>query len=780
MSVLGGVAVLYLAALAIGRWVPLAEGLRAYVAVGALAVAVVVYFVRLRPLLATPCLALALVAAGVGAAPRDAASVVALPGGEARLRGVVESARLSPPSFVVRLSAGTRLEDGAAWPAGVRIRIADGVSFPGARVSLVAHVVPFARFRNPTPHPELFDAPAVDARGRLLPHTRVEVLASPPLLAFLAAARQRVRDALHATLEPRADGLAEALVLGDGDAVDDASDAAVRGAGLAHVLAVSGLHVVILVGLVVALLRRALLHVPWLARRVDVRRVASALGVPLALVYAAFAGGAPSAWRSAIAAAIGWTLVALGRRPRAGRVAAAAAVVLAAVSPEDVLRPAFLLSVVAAAALVTTSRAHGDGGARLRTLVAESMRTTLATAPLILWCFAGVPVLGVAANVLLAPVGSYLLLPLASLHAVVATVARPLAPLTGVAFELVADAFVAGAATFAQTGLGLRLPPPSVAEGVVVAALCFVLLAARSWRHRLLLAAAAAVALAGAEWQLRETERPHGVLRTTFLDVGQGDATLVDLPDGRLMLVDAGGAPHGGVDPGRHAIVPLLRARRRDAIDVVVLTHPHPDHYGGLRAVLASVRVRELWDSGQADCEDPTGTVATMLRDARRRGIVVRGPPELCGRSRQFGTARVDVLAPCPRWDPGYDANDNSLVLRIAIGRRALLLVGDAESHEEHVLASPAIHADVLKVGHHGSRTSSTDAFLASVRPRIALVSDGVGNPFGHPHAEALTRLARAGARVVRIDEHGGVTVTTDGTALAVHTYDGYESGDER
>jgi competence protein ComEC len=269
-----------------------------------------------------------------------------------------------------------------------------------------------------------------------------------------------------------------------------------------------------------------------------------------------------------------------------------------------------------------------------------------------------------------------------------------------------------------------------------------------------------------------------GELRATYLDVGQGDAALVDFPDGTAALIDGGGLVGSPIDTGERVIAPVLRARRRDAIALAVLSHPHPDHFGGLATGVASVRVGALWDSGQGEREGVAGGYAALLAQLRARGVPVLRPPDICG-PRDLGGARVDVLAPCPAPSVDRGPNDNSLVVRIAFGARALLFVGDAE-HEEEAdllrLGSDRLRADVLKVGHHGSRTSSSPAFLAAVAPREAIVSTGVRNRFGHPHDATLASLAAAGARVWRTDREGAITVTTDGASLRVETARGVSS----
>jgi competence protein ComEC len=255
--------------------------------------------------------------------------------------------------------------------------------------------------------------------------------------------------------------------------------------------------------------------------------------------------------------------------------------------------------------------------------------------------------------------------------------------------------------------------------------------------------------------------------------VGQGDANLVDLPDGSLLLIDGGGAPEGGADPGERVVLPALRARRRARVDIVVLTHPHPDHFGGLLAVLREVEVGELWDTGQGQAHGAGPIYKELLATARARNIPIRRPASLCDKPRQFREATLRVLAPCPAFVDGRGANDNSFVFSITFGRRSFLFTGDAEHIEEQELVQKhraELRADVLKIGHHGSRTSSGAELLAAVSPSIATISCGTRNRFGHPTPEVLTRLAAFGVRALRTDRDGGIRVCTDGSSLTRRT----------
>jgi competence protein ComEC len=204
---------------------------------------------------------------------------------------------------------------------------------------------------------------------------------------------------------------------------------------------------------------------------------------------------------------------------------------------------------------------------------------------------------------------------------------------------------------------------------------------------------------------------------------------------------------------------------------VMVLSHPHPDHFLGLESVIREVEVREFWDTGQGLLEGAGPAYARIHALLKERGVKVRGPSELCGRRSRFGV-QLEVVAPCPGVRSDWSENDNSFVMRLVLGDRAFLFTGDAEHAAEAALLERGLtlSADFLKVGHHGSRTSSTAAFLDAVRPRFASLSTGVRNRFGHPHATTLAALGARAITPLRTDRVGGVRLQTDGRLLEVNT----------
>ena len=253
-------------------------------------------------------------------------------------------------------------------------------------------------------------------------------------------------------------------------------------------------------------------------------------------------------------------------------------------------------------------------------------------------------------------------------------------------------------------------------------------------------------------------------MEVTAIDVGQGDSLLVAGGDGRTLLVDAGG-PVGGVDEaaaatsifdvGEEVVAPYLWQRRVRRLDAVVLTHAHSDHMGGMPAILRDLRPRELW----VGVDSSASAFTALLTEAKELGIAVRHLR--AGDAFDWGEQHIEVLAPAADYtNTGAPRNDDSLVLRISYGKSSVLLEGDAEAPSERAMVASGRVGPVtlLKVGHHGSRTSTTPEFLAATSPKDAVISVGLGNTFGHPRPEILSRLAAAHAHVYRTDQFGVTT----------------------
>jgi competence protein ComEC len=326
-----------------------------------------------------------------------------------------------------------------------------------------------------------------------------------------------------------------------------------------------------------------------------------------------------------------------------------------------------------------------------------------------------------------------------------------------------------------------RIPGPHL--WLVVAFFVFALLLATTlrmvhpWRHRVasglgsgLLVCSLLIALFpfSPAWSA-------GKLEVSVLDVGQGDSLFVVSPRGKTMLIDGGGAFGGfagqnnrGIDPGEEAVSPYLWSRGFQKLDVVALTHAHQDHLGGLTAILENFRVGRLWIGREVN----SPALAKVEQMARDRKI----PIEHETRAKSFAWDNVEGKFFWPETTSAAPSpaakNDDSLVLRLQYEDHAVLLPGDAERDAEREMlsenSSDELRAEVLKIGHHGSKNSTTPEFLAAVKPRIAIISVGEDNPYGHPNAELLERLSNTGVRVLRTDREGAVHILMDGQGVKV------------
>ncbi|MGB6692037.1 MAG: ComEC/Rec2 family competence protein, partial [Terracidiphilus sp.] len=324
---------------------------------------------------------------------------------------------------------------------------------------------------------------------------------------------------------------------------------------------------------------------------------------------------------------------------------------------------------------------------------------------------------------------------------------------------------------FGSLSLGnVRIPAPLLVQSLAfIALLAPAIVLARSgrWPRRAAWAAlifAALIAIAP-----RPIDHPRNTLLMEAIDVGQGDSLLVITPDGKTLLIDGGGFGGGprqapqDFDIGEEVVSPALWARGIRRLDVVALSHAHSDHMGGLPAVLRNFRPAELWVGNNPRF----AAYNALLNEAAALHIRVHSLH--AGDALAFGSTRINVLAPMRDYRPGPEpANNDSLVLRAAYGATSVLLEGDAEAPiEQAMLAESGLASTLLKVGHHGSITSTRPEFLARVAPQWAVISCGLHNRYGHPRSEVLAALQAAHVRTFRTDLNGASCFLLDGKSVA-------------
>lgn len=587
----------------------------------------------------------------------------------------------------------------------------------------------------------------------------------------IAALRTRAGERL--SQEGQGGALLRALACGARGGLSAESRHAFAELGLAHLLSVSGLHLLLVAGFAFAGASRGLRVLAGLTPGRDLRRPALALAVAAAAAYALFSGFEVPVQRALCMVAAG--AVALSRRrPIRGRSAllAAAALVLAA-APEALFEAGAQMSFAASAALLGLRREPsapppGAGrGARLvahaKELLSVSAAAGAATAPLAATHLGVLSPAGLLANLLFVPVTGLVLLPAALLSALAALLAEAadgclaaagagLVALCARLADLVCVS-VAAAAAWLPDARPVAAPRVSVLAASALLAVAAVRAPGLSRRVVACLAATLLLALAP------PPSLSPGAPRAVFLDVGQGDATLVQGRRGTL-LVDAGLATPQGLDLGRSVVLPALAALGAERLDVLAVTHADADHAGGAAAILDAWPVGAVWLP--AGAEGDPGFDGVRAR-ARAQGVALRRisaatPPQ------QVGDLRVTPLAPAPG-PSRLRGNDGSLVLQVEVAGRRILLPGDLEAAGEAQLLRGAadLASDVLKLAHHGSRTSTTPRLLAGAAPRLAVVSAACGGRFAMPHPEIVARLEAAGVPWAWTGRDGALLVGLEG-----------------
>jgi competence protein ComEC len=704
-------------------------------------------------------------------------TIATLPAGEGPWHGVVES--ISAPkggaqSATIVVHEPSAFRVAAKLPRFPEIAPGDGVVVRGR-----------------------LEAPADDAYGTYLRRVGVDATVWSRSLARTAGTstpldlerlRRAASDALaRAIPEPEA-GLAAGILLGLRDRVDRDLAADFTTAGASHVVAISGWNIAIVAASVAALGGRF------------ARRRRSVLTIGAIVAYVVFVGASPSVLRAAAMAGV----VLLARESgRAGRAASAlgwAATLILVVDPSLVRDPGFQLSTLATAGLLAWSTPLGAWitertGGRLPGWLTENLGVSLAaqaaTLPIVLASFGRLSLVAPLVNLFVVP----LVAPAMAMGGI-ALIAGLVAALPGMpAFVATVGGLPAWASLGVVVGVvraGAALPfasiklaaPLDVVAAAIAAALILVVALHRRRKTPIYTAAIprpggarfrlagaerialAAVAVSVAASAVVIVHRPDGRTRITVLDVGQGDAILVEGSRGSRLLVD------GGPDPNRLLVALDEHVAAWDRrIDAVVLTHPHEDHVAGLAVLLGRYRVGRVFEPGMRGRGPGYAAWSARLKSHGTTAGLLSTGDRFALDDVGFRVLWPDRTAvPREPTDTGTGVNNVSIVLLGGIGDRRFLLAGDIEEEIDPILLARGLpHVDVLKVAHHGSRTSSTPAFLDAVAPSVAVVSAGAGNPYGHPAPGTIARLKGRVARVLRTDTDGSVEVDLTTDRVGVH-----------
>jgi competence protein ComEC len=603
--------------------------------------------------------------------------------------------------------------------------------------------------------------------------------------------REGIEHFLDANTSPPGRGMLKALLIGERGEIPPEIREDFIAAGAVHILAISGLHLGIIVTLIFFAIKGILKLSERVLLRYDIRKIAALATFPPLLAYILITGFPISTIRAGIMASCFLGAILINRQRNTLNTLAFAAFIILLASPTSLWDPSFQLSFSSVLGIIiitphlyrflfpqdpltllTPKRGEKFKRAISLSFIA-SFAAIVVTSPIVDFHFHRCSTMGLVSNAIIIPIVGLGVLPLGLLS-------LPLIPI----FPSGGALLVQAAAALAQWGIRAMeliaslpfaaryLPGPTMLEMILIYAFIASILWIK-WPGIKKLALALILVLAVLDlsyWGLRGYATNE--LKATFLDVGQGDCALVEFPRGKRMLIDGGGL-YGDFDVGENVVAPFLWKRRILEVDYLVVSHPEPDHYKGLLFIAQHFDPREFWHNGLTS---PASTYKELLKVIKKKGIRMVKVED--GFARSIRGVTVEALHPAEGWPPGGErkrgwTNNNSLVLRITFGGHTFLFTGDIEKEAETKLLrdDKKLRAHVLKVPHHGSKTSSTYYFVREVSPQYAIFPLGYKNIYHFPNRRVVGRYEELGCQILRTDLDGAITVTSDGKELRLKTY---------
>ena len=608
-----------------------------------------------------------------------------------------------------------------------------------------------------------------------------------PVLRKIYGWREEVRSSIRRGLSGPSSAILQAMVIGASEDLTPEVRDQFTAAGVTHILSISGSHLGFVTLLVFSTIRYLLIHLPYrmlcrMSLYIIPSKTAALATFPPVIFYTLISGGEVATVRSLIMALVCLTAIVIERDGDPVNTLIVAALLALLWDPQALFDISFQLSYMAVfSMIIVTDRFYNGIGSedeqgwakrywrRFKMLMLLTIGATVATGPIVAHYYNQVTWAGLISNMVIVPYVGFAVLPVGLLTSLFALVSHA----DVIPFAWVNDLLLRFFYKMVRLFAGLpsaMIYTPSPGIPFIVSIYVFLLsllFLKKEWARVFFLASILMITLsAGCSALVRDNE---GVMRVTFVDVGQGDSALIEFPNREVMIIDGGGTFSETFDMGRSVLAPYLWNQGIRRIDYVVSTHPQLDHVEGLAFIAEVFDIGEVWTNGTK------GVAARGFYDAvQRRGIrektVYRGMDQ-----RMIGGCRISFLNP-PATNPKRQRkiNDLSIVIRIACKDISLLFTGDIESEgmREIEAAGLRMKSRVIKVPHHGSRGSVEDGFISAVRPDIAVISAGYQNSYHHPSAEAISAYKNAGASVYRTDQDGAVTIEAKGGRLKIRRYE--------
>ena len=611
------------------------------------------------------------------------------------------------------------------------------------------------------------------------------------LLFFIESIRTRIRQCINSSTQSPSRDVLLALIIGEQGTIPEQTRDRFSALGITHILSISGIHVSIFGLLAFVIIFNFLKLYPRLLLYIPAKKIAVFISIFPVLGYCMIAGMVTPATRSGLMVVCSLLTLLFDRPQHMLHTLFVAAFFIIAVSPQALFEISFQLSFLAVFCLIILVPAwkqilikkesdpfkkKSPLQAKLTTYTADSLLSSAATmfgtAPIVACYFHTFPPSGFITNLIMVPFTGFVLVPLGLASALLVFIWMPGAALMFKVTGLCTDFFLYMSDVFyGILGDGITVTEPFLWEVVLFYSLLFLSAICRTKKQWVLYGCGLLIFFGAECAQALYANRPNDSMTVTFLDVGAGDAAVLQLPDKEVMVIDGGGLMDDSFDVGKAIDAPFLYSCGIKKVDYIVLSHPHGDHAGGLPYIARTFNTRELWYNGQNSFLAPY--LALMETASKNRCEIIS-----CNKRtplRTLGSVTFEVLSPLNETLNASDedqtgTNNNSLVLKITYGEVSFLFTGDILKEQESklVMSGANLSATVLKVPHHGGQASSTEEFLNAVHPSIAIVS---GRSFGKrqtPHPEVQERLKKLNIDTYVTEHFGAITIKTDGKRIEI------------
>jgi len=612
-----------------------------------------------------------------------------------------------------------------------------------------------------------------------------------PLLKQVENYRTQIRTFLAHHLQSPAAEIAKALILGEKDEISKELRERFSAVGIAHILAISGLHIGIIALVCFFLLKNILKYSTRLILSTDISKVSALITLIPVITYCFIAGHGIATIRATIMVTTYLIAIIIGREKDLWNTVALAAFLILIFSPSSLFDISFQLSFISVIAILyLTPRfsvplfQHSQEPlepppgwwkkilTRIALFFLVTTSAIVGTAPLVAYYFHRITPWGILANVIIIPLIGFLVVPLGLLASLLLFLYQPLAILIVHMMQPLIMLATSIVELFNQLPYAdYRSATPALPE-IALFYLAVIILVnikkSKKARYGFALITIVFIFNQGF-WYYKNNVSP--LLRITSIDVGQGESTLVQLPKGSTMLIDGGGFYDNSFDVGEKVVAQLLWKKKIKHIDYLVLSHPQSDHLNGLVFIAKNFKVKEVWTNGERAYTEPFEEFERTIAEKRIKKLIIdREYPD-----RKIKDVLVEFLhPPKPPWyDDPSRANNHSLVIKLTYKDISMLFTGDIYREAERELINTAanLKSTILKVPHHGSKTSSSLEFINQVQPQIAIFSLGFKNIFHLPSKKVIKRYQDQGCQIFRTDQNGAITIETDGSDINTKTF---------